>query len=73
MHVSLSPARRAMGANEWEVSALPRGDHGTGTQGSPVGRRSRLFDVDREQTLSWCQIPGWSHAKRQRTSWPLSN
>ena len=29
-------------------SAPPRGDQDTGTQGSPVGRRSRLVDGDRE-------------------------
>ena len=46
LHVSPSPARRTMEAQEWGASASPRGDHGTGTQGSPVGRRSRLVDVD---------------------------
>ena len=38
-----------MEAQEWGGSASPSGDHGTGTQGSPVGgRRSRFVDVDRE-------------------------
>ena len=37
-----------MGAHEWGGSAPPRGDQGAGTQGSPVGRRSRLVDGDRE-------------------------
>ena len=62
-----------MHAQEWEGSALPRGDHGAGTQDSPVRRRSRLFGVDREQTPSWCHTPGWRHAKRQLTNWPLSS
>ena len=37
-----------MEAHEWGGSAPPRDDQGTGTQGSPVGRRSRLFDGNRE-------------------------
>ena len=37
-----------MEAHEWGGSAPPRGDQGTGTHGSPVGRRSRLVDGDRE-------------------------
>ena len=42
------PARSMMEAHEWRGSASPRGDHSAGTQGSRVGRRSRLVDVDRE-------------------------
>ena len=38
-----------MKAQEGGGSASPRGYHGTGTQGSPVGgHRSGLVDVDRE-------------------------
>ena len=37
-----------MKAHEWGGSAPPCGDQGTGTQGSPVGRRLRLVNVDRE-------------------------
>ena len=37
-----------MEAHEWRGSAPPRGDQGTGTQGSLVGRRSQTVDVDRE-------------------------
>ena len=41
-----------MEAHEWGGSAPPRGDQGTGTQGSPVGRRSRLVDGDRESRVA---------------------
>ena len=37
-----------MATQERGGSASPRGDQGSGTQGSPVGRRSRLVDVDRK-------------------------
>ena len=37
-----------MEAHEWGGSAPPRGDQASRTQGTPVGRRSRLVDVDRE-------------------------
>ena len=37
-----------MEAHEWGGSAPTRGDKGTGTQRSPVGRRSRLVDADRD-------------------------
>ena len=37
-----------MEAQEWGRVAAPCDEHGTGTEGSPVGHRSRLVDVDRE-------------------------
>ena len=40
-----------MEAQEWGGSASPRGDHGIGTQGSPVWHQSRLADVERELRL----------------------
>ena len=46
--IVFSLVQRTMEAHEWRGSASPRGDQGTGTQGSPVGRRSRLVGGDRE-------------------------
>ena len=54
----------------------PHGDQGTGTQGSPVGRRSRLVDADRELRAAdfrRSQTPGWRLATRQRAKWPPSS
>ena len=48
-----------------------RGDQGTATQGSPVGRRSRLVDGDRElRVADHLQVPHSGLARRQRTSLP---
>ena len=55
-----------MEAHEWGGPAPPRGDQGTGTQGSPVGRRSRLVDVDREfRVADHPQVPDPGLARRK--------
>ena len=53
-------------AHEWGGSAPPRGDQGTGTQGSPVGRRSRLVGGDREfRVADHPQVPDSGLAPRK--------
>ena len=55
-----------MEAHEWGGSAPPRGDQGTGTQGWPVSRRSRLVDVDREfRATDHPQVPDSGLAPRK--------
>ena len=71
-----------MEAHEWGGSAPPRGDQGTGTQGSPIGRRSRLVDGDREfrvaghpqvpnSGLAPCKPPTGKMASEQQSVPPL--
>ena len=55
-----------MEAHEWGGPAPPRGDQGTGTRGSPVGRRSPLVDVDREfRVADHPQVPDPGLARRK--------
>ena len=55
-----------MEAHEWGRSAPLRGDQGTGTQSSPIGRRSRLVDKDREfRVADHPQVPDSGLAPRK--------
>ena len=55
-----------MEAHEWGGSAPPHGDQGTWTQGSPVGRRTRLVDGDREfRVADHPQVPDSGSAPRK--------
>ena len=56
LHISHSPARRTMEAQEWVGSAPPRGNHGKGTEGSPVGRS--LFTTPRCTLRTSCHSLG---------------
>ena len=62
----LSLVQRTMETHEWGGSAPPRGDQGTGAQGSPVGCRSRLVDGDREfRVADHPQVPDSGLAPRK--------
>ena len=64
--LDLSLVQRTMEAHECRGSAPPRGDQGTGTQGSSVGRRSRLVDGDREfRVADHPQVPDLGLAPRK--------
>ena len=64
--LALSLAQRTMEAHDWGGSAPPRGDHGTGTQVSPVSRHSRLVDGDREiRVADHPQVPDSGFAPRK--------
>ena len=58
-----------MEAHECGGSTPPRGDQGTRTQGSPVGRRSRLVDGDREfRVADQPQVPDSGLAPRKNAN-----
>ena len=58
-----------MEAHEWGGSASLRGDQDTGTQGSPVGSRSRLVDGDQEFRIAdHPQLPDSGLAPRKTST-----
>ena len=72
--LDLSLVQRTMEAHECRGSAPPRGDQGTGTQGSSVGRRSRLVDGDREfRVADHPQVPDSGLTPRKKPTGKMAS